>query len=75
MNKRFMLSAAGISAAAISGFSTADITVEVNDAYLLGGEYITVDLGEVSGTLTGISYTYLGGSFTIDFFDLFFLLG
>ena len=58
MNKRFMLSAAGISAAAISGFSTADITVEVNDAYLLGGEYITVDLGEVSGTLTGISYTY-----------------
>ena len=58
MKKRFMLSAAGLSAAAIAGFASADIDVSVSDAYLLGGEFAAVDLGAVSGSLTGISYTY-----------------
>ena len=58
MKKRFMLSAAGISAAAIAGFASADIDVAVDGAYLLGGEAAAVDLGAVSGSLTGISYTY-----------------
>ena len=53
-----MLTAAGVSAAAIAGAANADITVTIEDAQLLGGEAIFIDLGEVSGTLTGISYSY-----------------
>jgi len=58
MKKRFMLSAAGVSVAAIAGFAPADIVVDVAEVSLLGGEAVYVDLGGVSGTLTGISYTY-----------------
>ena len=58
MNKRFMLSVAGVSAAAIASSALADITVNVDWVTLLGTEGASVDLGEVSGTLTGISYSY-----------------
>ena len=58
MKKRFMLTAAGVSAAAIAGAANADITVVIDETLLLGGEAVFVDLGEVSGTLTGISYSY-----------------
>ena len=58
MKKRFMISAAGITAAAIAGAANADITINIDETSLLGGEAVFVDLGEVSGTLTGISYSY-----------------
>ena len=58
MKKRFMLSAAGVSVAAIAGFAPADITVDVAEVSLLGSSYVYTDLGAVSGTLTGISYVY-----------------
>lgn len=58
MNKRFMLSVAGVSAAAIASCAVADIVVNVDSVTLLGGEGVGIGLGEVSGTLTGISYTY-----------------
>ena len=58
MKKRFMLSAAGISAAAIAGFASADIVVNTGSQTLLGGEVVGFDLGAISGSLTGISYSY-----------------
>jgi MYXO-CTERM domain-containing protein len=58
VKKRFMLTAAGATAAAIVGAANADITVNIDTTTLLGGEQVFVDLGAVSGTLTGISYSY-----------------
>ena len=58
MKKRFMLSTAGFAAVAIAGSAVADISVSTGEVYLLGGEMVAVDLGLVSGTLTGISYSY-----------------
>ena len=66
MKKRFMLSAAGASVAAIAGFASADITVDVDSVSLLGGEAAFYDLGLVSGTLTGISYVYAWANDTGD---------
>ncbi len=66
MNKRFMLSVAGVSAAAIASSALADITVVVDEVSLLGEEGVSVDLGDVSGTLTGISYTYAWANDTGD---------
>ena len=40
MKKRFMLSAAGVSVAAIAGFASADIVVNVESVSLLGGESV-----------------------------------
>ena len=58
MDKRFVLSAVGTSAAVISGAAVADVTVDLGPADLLGGAGISVDLGAVSGTITGIIYNY-----------------
>ena len=58
MKKRFMLSTAGFAAVAIAGSAVADISVSTGEVYLLGGEAVSVALGVVSGTLTGISYSY-----------------
>ena len=55
MSRKFMLSAAGVSAAAISGAALADITVSWDPVSLTAGQAIAMDLGEVSGTLTAIS--------------------
>lgn len=66
MNKRFMLSVAGVSAAAIASSALADITVDVAEVTLIGGEYVGIGLGDVSGTLTGISYTYAWSNDTGD---------
>jgi len=66
MNKRFMLSVAGVSSAAIASAALADITVNVDEVSLLGSEGVWVDLGDVSGTLTGISYTYAWSNNTGD---------
>lgn len=55
MNKRFMLSAAGLATAAMAGAATADITVDWSDVYLVGSEAHVIDLGPISGTLTGIN--------------------
>ncbi|MDG2030153.1 MAG: PEP-CTERM sorting domain-containing protein [Phycisphaerales bacterium] len=59
MNTRFVLSAAGVSAAAIGGAATADITANITATSLLGGEYTTVSLGSVSGSITSIGYRYV----------------
>jgi uncharacterized protein (TIGR03382 family) len=56
MKKRFMLSAAGVSVAAIAGLVSADISVSDNDVYLIGGSGAGYSLGAVSGTLTGITF-------------------
>ena len=66
MKKRFMLSAAGVSVAAIAGFAPADIVVVVDSVSLLGSEMAYTDLGVVSGTLTGIGYTYAWSNDTGD---------
>lgn len=66
MNKRFMLSVAGVSAAAIASSALADITVDVASVTLIGGEFVGLGLGDVSGTLTGISYTYAWANDTGD---------
>ena len=58
MNKRFILTTAGASAAAIGGAATADITVTFGSADLLGGEFVSQSMGSVSGSLTSISYVY-----------------
>jgi len=57
MKKRFMLSAAGLSAVAIAGVATADISVSDSGVFLLGGEGSAYSLGAVSGTLTGITFS------------------
>ncbi len=66
MKKRFMLSAAGVSVAAIAGFAPADIVVVVDEVSLLGDSSVFYDLGVVSGTLTGISYSYAWSNDTGD---------
>ena len=58
MSKRFVLTAAGASAAAICGGAAADVTVSFLSTDLLGGEYTSIDMGAVSGVLTGIGYSY-----------------
>ena len=58
MSKRFVLTAAGASAAAICGGAAADVTVNFLSTDLLGGESTSIDMGSVSGTLTGIGYNY-----------------
>jgi hypothetical protein len=66
MNTRFVLSAAGASAAAIGGAAAADITVNIGSTSLLGGEYTTVSLGSVSGAVTSIGYRYVWENSTGD---------
>jgi MYXO-CTERM domain-containing protein len=66
MKKRFMLSAAGVSVAAIAGFAPADIVVVVDSVSLLGSSMVAYDLGAVSGTLTGIGYSYAWSNDTGD---------
>ena len=66
MKKRFMLSAAGASVAAIAGSTSADIVVNIDEVSLLGGEAVFVDLGAVSGSLSGIGYSYAWSNNTGD---------
>ena len=71
MKKRFMLTAAGVTAAAIAGAANADITVTIDEVSLIGydgtsASFVSVDLGEISGTLTGISYDYAWSNNTGD---------
>lgn len=51
--KRFTLTAAGLTAAALCGAANADISV-VFDTNLGPGQFISISLGSMSGTLTGI---------------------
>ena len=57
MKKRFMLSAAGVTAAAIAVHAGADISVSDSDVFLLGGSVAGYGLGAISGTLTGITFS------------------
>lgn len=50
--KRFTLSAAGLAAAAICGASNADISFQFSSGALLGGQFVSFNLGSISGTLT-----------------------
>ena len=59
MDTRFVLSAVGTSAAVISGAAMADVTANISSTSLLGGEYTTVSLGSVSGSITSIGYRYV----------------
>ena len=66
MNNRFVLSAAGVSVAAISGAAVADVSVSIPAQALTGGQGHAVDLGPVSGTVTAILYTYVWENSTGD---------
>lgn len=51
--KRFTLTAAGLTAAALCGAASADISVQFGGTFP-AGTFISISLGSVSGTLTGI---------------------
>jgi MYXO-CTERM domain-containing protein len=57
MKKRFMLSAAGLSAAAIVGSAPADISFGSGPHFLMGGSLVGFSLGPITGTLTGITFS------------------